>query len=491
MCIRDSYDVVCDVCDDDNPIQGVMYECTVCDEYDLCASCKDGGHRCTANPDHEMKKITQEKVYHVGYACKGCKVTPIPMIRYQCKVCPHYSLCGKCKENGNYGIDQWIKEDDGEEWTKSKHTEDHDMKEITEDRKAKKELMIDPPRKIEIPKDFKIFGEDNVELPCHKSYLLLKLQALIRQNMGEELNHLLNGILYMAQSDEVLVLDANLNGMLHAKYSIPIKIRVGTNRTEGANLWQKVRASLPSETPKSDLAEVELMITPLQLAIITQSFDSIATILRRLKNDDVVKAVEEKVELKVPDNNNQSLRKSDLSLHGMNAFHLAAKYFPESIKTIHEIAQKQIWENANEKTLPETTVNMYRIEKTGRKKSVWSRKKTKVIGEKTKMVIADPGIATEDNHTGSYGLDKEECSIVKRVTDQIQDEQFDRNDPFYALKCQDESFRKRLVKLQLLLGRENCLHNTPLQTAIESPNKHSVAGVRLVLVFSYYLSIVQ
>ena len=134
---------------------------------------------------------------------------------------------------------------------------------------------------------------------------------------------------------------------------------------------------------------------------------------------------------------------------------------------------------------------MYRIEKTGRKKSVWSRKKTKIIGEKTKMFIADPDIATEHNQAGSDGLDKDESKMIKRITDQIQDEQFDRNDPFYALKCQNESFRKRLVKLQLLLGRENCLKNTPLQTAIESPNKHLVAGVRLVFFFKDYLPIVQ
>ena len=466
--------MACDACEV-FPIQGVMYECAVCDEYDLCESCKNKGVGCTMNPAHDLIRVTKEKAYHIGYACKECRVTPIPRIRYQCKVCPYYSLCGKCKQKGNYK-DQWIKSDDNEEWTKSSHTDEHDMKEIAEDRKALKEVMIDPPRRIDVPNDFKIFGADNVELPCQKRYLLLKLQALIRRNMGEELDHLLNGVLYAEQSGEVLVLNADLNGMLQAKFGIPLKIRVGTNRTQGAALWKKARASCLTETPKSNLAEAELMVTPLQLAIIAKSSESIGTILKRLKMDDIIQALEEKVELKISESNNHSLRKNDLSLHGMNAFHLAAKYYPESIKTIHENAQKQIWGNAAEKTIPETIVNMYKIERAGG----WSRKKTKVIGEKTNIIKDDPGEANELNRVGTDGFDEEEVTMVKRVTDQIQDEQFDRNDPFYVLQCQDESFRKRLVQLQLLLGRENCLKHTPLHTAIESKHKHLAAGVRLV-----------
>jgi len=80
------------------PIVGVRFQCTVCDNFDLCSKCEatPGSHPA----DHALLKhraIQQTAVVHEGVTCDGCQQSPITGIRFKCKVCRNYDLCSTCE----------------------------------------------------------------------------------------------------------------------------------------------------------------------------------------------------------------------------------------------------------------------------------------------------------------------------------------------------------------------------------------------------------
>jgi len=88
-----------------SPIVGVRYQCNECIDYDLCSTCeqnyvenKDDSH-CS---DHSILKIKVAKVVHEGVKCDSCGVSPIEGVRYQCQVCDNYDLCEKCESNDQH-----------------------------------------------------------------------------------------------------------------------------------------------------------------------------------------------------------------------------------------------------------------------------------------------------------------------------------------------------------------------------------------------------
>jgi len=64
----------CEVC----PIQSEIFKCTVCEDYDLCSSCKEDGTH--AETEHKMRKVPM-------YKCTGCEFKS-----------PKKGLCKICKK---------------------------------------------------------------------------------------------------------------------------------------------------------------------------------------------------------------------------------------------------------------------------------------------------------------------------------------------------------------------------------------------------------
>jgi hypothetical protein len=82
----------------------VRFKCTVCHDYDLCARCEAGQvetlrHRA----DHPViiyrqPRVRQpEEVVHRHVTCDGCGASPIRGLRFQCSVCDDYDLCASCE----------------------------------------------------------------------------------------------------------------------------------------------------------------------------------------------------------------------------------------------------------------------------------------------------------------------------------------------------------------------------------------------------------
>jgi hypothetical protein len=91
------HDGVC--CDNCNvfPIVGVRYKCSVCDDFDLCATCESKDCHPAAHP---LIKYKVPNNAHHGIICDGCGVTPISGDRFKCLACPDYDLCTTCEEKG-------------------------------------------------------------------------------------------------------------------------------------------------------------------------------------------------------------------------------------------------------------------------------------------------------------------------------------------------------------------------------------------------------
>ena len=53
--------VTCDACNE-KPIVGYRYKCVVCDDYDLCESCKDKG----IHSGHHMRKMSSHGMQQIG-----------------------------------------------------------------------------------------------------------------------------------------------------------------------------------------------------------------------------------------------------------------------------------------------------------------------------------------------------------------------------------------------------------------------------------------
>jgi len=53
---------------------------------------------------HALLKIKVPVVVHEGVACNGCSVSPIEGVRYQCQVCDNYDLCERCEAKNEHPV---------------------------------------------------------------------------------------------------------------------------------------------------------------------------------------------------------------------------------------------------------------------------------------------------------------------------------------------------------------------------------------------------
>ena len=401
-----------------------------------------------------MTKITEFIGLHVGIACDVCKVTPITGIRHNCTVCPDYNLCSKCRHNN--------------------HHSQHVMKELTniEDQKLLKSLMIDPPRKIQFRIDFELFGKYGVSVPFSKRRVLLSLQALVRQDMSREIQDLLKGVI-AEENGQYKVLTTDLDGILQTKFAIPIYI-LKKDSQEKSKLQTKAWLGL----------------TSLQLAIVTKSSNALRAILKHMlsptrnggcerSEEEIMKSVisslANRVELKLPDNI-QYYKREHIYLHGMNAFHLAAKYHPEAVQIMHQIVKNGIWELIVKKNIPETNITLLQMSD----RSVNYREESANIGENQNTQHMHQNDLDEmDGHNKERDklFDDQETTLINNIFSKITEEKFARHDPFYVLKFQKDAFKRCLIQLQLLLGRRNCVNRTPLHIAVEAAEHESSYAV--------------
>lgn len=478
QCVEDEkdvihYDVSCNVCGTEEVV-GILYECGKCGSgFDVCSQCKNV--HTQEYPSHELRKVTESKPYHIGYTCGVCKEYPIGGVRYRCKVCHDFDLCGKCKQSGKQAVN-------------SKHRSEHEMEPIdkVELHKDFDDLRINPPRKITIPDDFEIDGLFNALLdqcpiekwktiihdhlginsPFNEGNLgilmwfkefkwefMLKLQSFVRQDMPDEILRMLEGNWYDNETCNYIVLPADFDGALKAKFDLPIHA-------------SKIKSH---ESCGSTHVECMVGVTALQLAVITKSSRSINAIMdymlrpkatcgsdRSLDEimDSIVLAFAEKVQLQPDQLGNY--KKEHISLRDMNVFHLAAKYHPLAIEMIHRKAENGIIKLFTEKCMPKTHSEYV---------------------EYIDSLKEEPVNVECPTDSTSKVFDANERDKINEISRIIAKEDFDPYDPFVSLKRKTESFRKSFIKLQLLLGRQNYLKETPLHVAVQGEHKTQLSAV--------------
>jgi len=95
--------IKCDGCGQ-SPLLGARYKCTVCPDYDLCASCESKNLHPASHALLKLKEPRRNDVHH-NIVCDGCEVTPIRGIRYKCATCPDFDLCAICEAKGQHPVD--------------------------------------------------------------------------------------------------------------------------------------------------------------------------------------------------------------------------------------------------------------------------------------------------------------------------------------------------------------------------------------------------
>ncbi|CAB4421206.1 unnamed protein product [Rhizophagus irregularis] len=96
------YGVFCDYCK--YTIRGLRWKCTYCRDYDLCQDCKPKSHIHRHPNDHVFKLIPHSEsaesapqfAVHYGIVCKSCN-KKIQGMRWNCTFCNNYNLCQDCK----------------------------------------------------------------------------------------------------------------------------------------------------------------------------------------------------------------------------------------------------------------------------------------------------------------------------------------------------------------------------------------------------------
>jgi len=92
--------VKCDGCGV-HPIVGVRYKCTVCRDFDLCATCESKDLHPVSHALLKIKEAPRSDIHH-GITCDGCQVSPIEGVRYKCTVCNDYDLCSTCEAKNQH-----------------------------------------------------------------------------------------------------------------------------------------------------------------------------------------------------------------------------------------------------------------------------------------------------------------------------------------------------------------------------------------------------
>ncbi|KAF8916026.1 hypothetical protein CPB85DRAFT_1291160 [Mucidula mucida] len=98
--------IACDGCGQD-PIRGMRYNCKSCTDYDLCGVCRYNqppGH----SKSHRYIRMASPALNtsHPGFTCDGCEMQPIRGPRYRCQqgTCANqgmgFDLCSDCMEDG-------------------------------------------------------------------------------------------------------------------------------------------------------------------------------------------------------------------------------------------------------------------------------------------------------------------------------------------------------------------------------------------------------
>jgi protein KRI1 len=90
---------MCDGCKQGIPENNWRFDCTECENYTLCESC-----RTTVVHDHRLKRFRvplgcAPPSEIVSVMCDGCRKDITSELRFDCNVCEDYSLCENCNEN--------------------------------------------------------------------------------------------------------------------------------------------------------------------------------------------------------------------------------------------------------------------------------------------------------------------------------------------------------------------------------------------------------
>ena len=427
---------------------------------DLCFNCHvKKGIKCPNKAEHNLIAIHEPKTYHFGYSCDECHVYPIPHVRYNCTVCDDYDTCRKC----------YNKKDPS-----PPHLPNHHMKKKSEAGflELTNGLMVDGDRKIKPPENFKICGKTHIYGQISCGILVLKLQALVRQDIHGEIEKLLSGIV-MDGGEEYRFDLVDLDELLKAKLKIPVHVPVE-------------RRNAKETSQERQYEEARIKLTPLHLAIISRSPNSIRVILKHMflrktcklgedKTDEqimnsIIETLAEKVEMEFT-NPDVCYKIKDVPLHEMNAFHLAAYYQPQAIEIMHKIA------------------------KTGISNLLTARMKIpddNLPASKISEACPDPrDSAAGHNEIGDSVKDEfcvdpvkdpfveDEWKEIEKVSRLISKETFDHQDLFFALKFpKNAPYLKCLIKLQLLLGRQNFFNKTPLHVIVERVQEDQISTVR-------------
>ena len=93
-------------CDDCGmkPIQGVRYKCTVCPDFDLCATCEAKNEHDANHPFVKIRVVPRNDV-HYNVACDDCGMNPIEGARFKCTTCPNFDLCSTCEAKDEHAPD--------------------------------------------------------------------------------------------------------------------------------------------------------------------------------------------------------------------------------------------------------------------------------------------------------------------------------------------------------------------------------------------------
>jgi len=88
------------------PIVGTRYQCTLCHDFDLCASCeaKPDSHPIE-HPLLKHKQPSSNVTVHHGVTCDNCSKSPITGARFKCKICPNFDLCEDCESKNVHPAD--------------------------------------------------------------------------------------------------------------------------------------------------------------------------------------------------------------------------------------------------------------------------------------------------------------------------------------------------------------------------------------------------
>jgi len=87
------------------PIVGIRYQCTVCNDFDLCEKCECSNVHPVEHPLLKHRQAASNVAIHHGVTCDGCNQSPIKGARFKCKICPDFDLCEDCESKDIHPAD--------------------------------------------------------------------------------------------------------------------------------------------------------------------------------------------------------------------------------------------------------------------------------------------------------------------------------------------------------------------------------------------------